>query len=1002
MLPVSCCHPGSRSKSQPKFAALRAMAAISRRCVWVALLIWAPQEAPAENQSRLHLSSTIPPRSFLQRSSTLYQNFAYRNFANYPDHAYPYEDFRRAFYGSMGDSLLTGYDLYHWIEQRRPGLEYGSVVTADLNIFQPVFDHLVVSRDGYKDWGYSIVVGDGLIARFTPLTLSRVDINGLRFDAAGPGILFTGLASRLERPPDYYRDIPAWVDEGRHTADFSTLLLGGRVEGQLGALRLGLNGVNLHSFQSSQPGNSLKGVIRPERPLVDWIVLRFADDSPGDGGGGPVVHEVGLIINGQTRPDIRPQVIRHRAKVPIQVGSVSRATGEFRPQVYNRFSGPERTANLYYRGREVPFYADYLYRFDHEAGHDVSDATNLDGLLANFQAENSGAVLRADGDWELVYMFDLRAESAVQSVEVDALVGNDYRIDVATLWLGNPNGRNYAQQYRSSFYETMARARGNVQDLSNLKRVRFHLGENTALFTYGVDGSLDLAGVELKAEYIHSALYGRYPGHANHVPAFDSGPRFDRRGRAYFINATHWFGRGRLGAEHFAVNPGFTTEMRAYVQGEYSLNGGVLDALANDTVYWHLVQDNEDGDRYPDVRIGKILGTPKDDQFVDPDGVFPGRDADRDGLPDTNRNLNGVPDYHEPFLQYYVESNEFEYGLDRNNNDEPDHLEDDPDADYPYDADQRGTHLFGQVDLNRYLSVTLGRYDVRQVAGAGRNRSTYALVTYRRQGVWRLRRLYLENQMRRVQDDIPDEFALLNEIPNQGHSFSTGSGFTPGYATVFANHFVDDPLNYRDSHVNESYLEARLNPCSTLNLVQKLRLRLNWQRGGGTPEGGTKTRRLDYSSVVSRVDYTIRLMGVTLQPQFKFTMLRLVDRKADRRPGGSYAGRALRSQLTWMPILRMEYPLMSRTTLQGGIQGLGPAPFRFEDRVRRHESLERRTLFFNAINRSSYFGYDLFTIFGVSKDSRQYDDRFHRSREFDTLSFFARAVIGFSEYGRPL
>ena len=414
------------------------------------------------------------------------------------------------------------------------------------------------------------------------------------------------------------------------------------------------------------------------------------------------------------------------------------------------------------------------------------------------------------------------------------------------------------------------------------------------------------------------------------------------------------------------------------------------------------MQDNEDGDRYPDVRIGKILGTPKDDQFVDPDGVFPGRDQDRDGLPDTNRNLNGVPDYREPFLQYYVESNEFEYGLDRNNNDEPDHLEDDRDPDHPYDADQRGTHLFGQMDLNRHWSVTLGRYAVRQLAGPGRNRSTYTLLTYRREGIRRLRLLFLENYLRRVQDDIADEFAVLEEIPNQGHSFSTGSGFTPGYATVFANRFVDDPLNYRDSLVNESYLEARLNPWSALNLVQKLRLRLNWQRGDGTREEGQQTRRLDYFAVVSRVDYTVRLWGVTVQPQFKFTMLRLVDRKADRQLGGTYAGRALQSRLTWIPILRVEHPIMSRTTLQCGIQGLGPAPFRHEDRVRSRESFERRTLFIHAINRSSYFGYDLFTTLGLTRDSREFDDPLLRTAEFDTMSFFARAIIGFSEHGHPL
>ena len=81
----------------------------------------------------------------------------------------------------------------------------------------------------------------------------------------------------------------------------------------------------------------------------------------------------------------------------------------------------------------------------------------------------------------------------------------------------------------------------------------------------------------------------------------------------------------------------------------------------------------------------------------DLDGVFLGQDEDNDGIVDTDRNFNGIPDYDETFMMYRVEPNEYVYGLDRNHNDEPDQREDDWVADYPYDPDQRGFHLFGQV-----------------------------------------------------------------------------------------------------------------------------------------------------------------------------------------------------------------------------------------------------------------------------------------------------------------
>ena len=116
---------------------------------------------------------------------------------------------------------------------------------------------------------------------------------------------------------------------------------------------------------------------------------------------------------------------------------------------------------------------------------------------------------------------------------------------------------------------------------------------------------------------------------------------------------------------------------------------------------------------------------------------------------------------------------------------------------------------------------------------------------------------------------------------------------------------------------------------------------------------------------------------------------------------------------------------MSRTLLQVGFQGLGPLSYRFKDRVRERESFERRSAFVNLINRSSYFGYDLYTIIGFTRDKKQFDDVFQRNNtdlggiqsdrynllpiqvprltgEFNAWSIFARALIGFTEFGRAL
>ena len=569
----------------------------------------------------------------------------------------------------------------------------------------------------------------------------------------------------------------------------------------------------------------------------------------------------------------------------------------------------------------------------------MSKNTNLEGLLAHFLVESSDAPLRADGDEQLVFLFDLSQEPYVESVEVEGVLGNDYRVDMATLTEIDPTPRNRQTQFRSTFYRTVLRAAGQVQDLSNLKRVRFKIGENTALFTYSVDAHLALPGLEVEGEYARSAVYARYPAHEQGDLLSGRGPRFAQRGTAYFIVASHRFERGRIGAEHFSMHPDFQTEIPIFQARRNIFDPDtILWRMQNETVYWDLVQDNEDGDHYPDVKLGSLLGDPFDGWAGgdrDVSGVFPGQDEDRDGIPDINRNLNDIPDYEEPFLLYDVEPNDYVYGLDRNHNDEPDRREDDLEPDYPYDRDQRGYHLFGRWQLSPHGSLSAGRFAIAEIAGGGRNRSTYALLTYRREGRARLRRLFFEQHFRRVQDDIADEFTTIVEQPRE---MSEINEWTRNVARLrgrkqFLNQLRADFLLYQNSYVNDTYLVGRLRPWSVLNLEQQVRLRLNWQRGGRLPSGGAQqARRLDYWTTVSRADYTWRWGQLQLQPQFKFMLLRIMDRRADQ---------ALRSEYRVVPIFRLTYPLMSRTTLQVGMQGLGPLPYRVEDQTQRRNSFEQ-------------------------------------------------------------
>ncbi len=978
------------------------------RIVCLALTI--SETAGADVSERLEEVTTARP--FLRWTRPAYHNYAHQNVTNSPGHMFPYVDTPKSRHDFMGNYLMTGYDLYRWEETRILGQEYGSAIFKEFGLDEAggtwpnAFDYVVAGSDGYRRWGYNMIVGDALIARFTPLTLSKVNYNGARLDVSTPYLKLTGLASRQERPKDRTRLTDGSFQAKTHFADDSNLLLGSRAQVDLGRLQIGLNWVNQHVYQSTQPGNSLKGRLKPDQPMTEYLLVRFTDDSPDDDTGGAVVRDVHLLIDGEVRRDLTPRVIGHTADPPVQVGFVSVVTGKFSPLPYNRLTastgGTGFFNETFYRERDLPLYADYLTRIDHADGVDVSKVANAAGLETTYELHAPERELRADGKNQLVFVFDLSAEPSVKSVEVDALLGNDYHVDVAMLYAVNQIATAHADRFNATYYHVVLRAEGNVRDLSNLRRVRFSVGENTGQFVYGADVQLVLSSLEIHGEYARSSLYSRYPARVGGQPAFDDAPRFNHRGAAYFLNAVHRFQRGLVGGELFSIDPGFQTEMRSYLHNENPLWLGMFSAVINSSMYWQLVEDNDDGDRDPDRQFGNPVAVSPDQVGTDLDGVWLNQDEDNDGAPDINRNLNRVPDYDEPFLMFDVEPNSYVYGLDCNNNNEPDPREDDGDVDYPYDYDQRGWHLFGQWQLTPRWSAGVGRYEVAEIAGGGRNRSTYGLLSYRREQRGRLQRLSFESGIRRVQDDIPDEIMTFDpDIGTRQGAYrqrgifnapATDSGF--GLPVFTFVDFIPDLLFYRDSFVSDTYLEGRLRPWSKLEVVQKLRLRLNWQQGGRLYNGNfQRDRRLDFWTWVSRVQYPVYWGSLGLTPQYKFMILRSVDRERDVR---------LQSEYRSVPILRLEYPLLRRTSLAAGIQGLGPVPYRRKNHTDRRLSFEQRTFFGSLRNRSNYFGYELVTIVGFNKDRVSFDQISLKDRNVDLWSFYVRTVVGFTEFGRPL
>ena len=76
--------------------------------------------------------------------------------------------------------------------------------------------------------------------------------------------------------------------------------------------------------------------------------------------------------------------------------------------------------------------------------------------------------------------------------------------------------------------------------------------------------------------------------------------------------------------------------------------------------------------------------------------------------------------------------------------------------------------------------------------------------------------------------------------------------------------------------------------------------------------------------------------------------------------------------------------------------------YRFADKQRPLDSFKRQTLIASLTNRSRYFGYELYTIVGLVRDTKEFDSATRAVGNFDSFSFFVRALVGFPEHSNLL
>jgi len=840
-------------------------------------------------------------------------------------------------YDRLGTHLFRGYPVISWRETRSDsvGLQASSLVRE--NYLFEYFSELMVAADSYNDWSFAVIAGNNIRTCLTPLTLRSPRWQGVRIDAQSPRQGFTILLTRgaLKRFSafDARKDLSPVLAYGGHYH--------GRVNDvlTLGATLFNQHQVDVESKQGSFVSGTQPYQMQPPRR----IYVRVESDSPGQtsvAGVYGVAMEIKVIgeDGSSTHRDIQPRSVAGGERV-----------GEML-----QVSGPGDAVD---------------YRFDLPLGANVV-----------------GALVRADvtGDYRI---------SVRQEHQFDYTKGGQSTTETRS-WPSPASfrgshtfgGSDYPMDFRPDMaepYYTVARAEGTPS-----------VGRrSTVAFDYGIPSGKTLVGTDFRlvARELTAAGEIVYNSEERHFPF--SSDELDLQGKksstgswAYTLNFRRPFElrgvRAEVGGELFRMDPDYSGGYDSRRGGTvfFTDRGGPQGTEAF-TQEFPLVEDNDDGDRYPDDASedggrynSQIPGSFGKTPWA---GIFPGLDGDGDQTPDNDRDRNGIADWTEPFLHYHSDSADFVYGIDFNNNAQPDHRENDDYPDYPIRRDQRGHHAFVRfLGLSQVLEqFTVGYYRIDEIAGAGEARASYA----RTSGEWSPARglaIELQDDVKLVEDSIRDDVYMWAIGDTAAAGPNTNTPLNPPPA---------DPLAMRNSLVNTAFAEFTYQPGGDLRLSASLLHFLNRQRK--IEERGVAVQGSDSfteSALVARGEYQRSWRAIDLWLGGKIAF------KEGRR-GPDWPKQSLRFA---GPIVRVSYGIMEGMMFQWGMSGLPGLPTRLVDgRNGLADYSERKMVYMLTGRTDDYQGSVVAISTGLELHRRDYDTG-ERERDFDTFGLFVELVIG--------
>ena len=912
-------------------------------CLFAAAGVQAQGTAPTTGLQLTTRPAASPLRSFMNRGVWPgYYNFGKTSYQPLTNSIRSTE-----LYDRLGTHLFRGYPLLSWRETRSDSVGLQASSVARENYFFNFFNNLMIANDTYRGWDLAVTVGDAIRTSLSPLTVRSPRWQGLRIDGGTGSQGFTALLTRGGQQRfsafDARRDLSPVLAYGGHYFHKPNDML------TLGLTFFNQHQTDVESAQGSFVGGSQPYQMRSPKQVSVWVQ---SDDPNGVAGVRDIDIDIVVVDEDGTR-----------RRLTSQAG----ATG------------------------------DRIYDPTLEPGPAIGA-----GVVQNGMYQVSGAEVAE-------FLFNLPADAQIVSARFRADVTGDYRISVRQAHdFLNADGDVEERHWPSAFVNAPGHTqRGNTQYPFDFdpQQTDPHFtvaraegspglgGLRTVSFDYGIPSGKTLLGTDFRllsrewiaeGEVVYSSDESHFPYSSDSLGV--SGKRLQQGSWAYLLNVRRPMSVGsydvELGGELFRMDPQYSGGYESRRGGTvfFTDKGGASGAEAF-TQEFPLMDDNDDNDAYADDSFndqGRF-------QFFIPNGnysggstggVYPGLDEDGDLSPDNDKDRNGVPDWSEPFLLFDSDPADFVYGMDFNNNGQPDFRENDDHPDYPIRKDQRGKHAFFTLrDLLPGVERTsVGWYSMQEIAGPGESSSLYA----RAEAGWRPHNgveIDWYDDVKLVEDDVRDDV------------YEWVTGDTSSLANVYTilNPPPADPLIMRKSLVNTSSLGISYTPTPTIRVTSDVLHFLN--RQSKIQEDGVVVQDSDASvewSSISRAEYRKYWGKLEFWTGVKYSL------KQGRR-GGNVPDVSTRF---FAPMFKTSYAIMDGIEVQWGMSGFPGLPMKFTDNENDNVSYEERKTVLMLQGRDDDFEGSFLSIStGIELHKKDWKG-LGKERDFDAFGLFVEVIVG--------